>query len=99
MNTQIQSIHFKADAKLKDYIEKKLEKLTRYYGGIIDSQVYLKLINTSDKQNKEVEIKINAKHGSLIKTQIGTSFEAATDLAVDALSVQVKRFKGKLSAA
>ena len=26
MNTQIQSIHFKADQKLKSFIEKKLER-------------------------------------------------------------------------
>ena len=30
MNIQIQAIHFKADQKLKDYIEKKLEKLEMF---------------------------------------------------------------------
>ena len=31
MNTQIQSIHFKADQRLKSFIEKKLEKLENHY--------------------------------------------------------------------
>jgi putative sigma-54 modulation protein len=96
MNTQIQSIHFKADQKLKDYISKKLEKLTTFYDGIIDTQVYLKVQNTSIKENKEVEIKVNAKNNSFIQTEVAQSFEAATDLAVESLKKQVKRFKGKI---
>ncbi|PCJ65485.1 MAG: ribosomal subunit interface protein [Bacteroidetes bacterium] len=95
MNTQIQAIHFKADQKLKDFIEKKLEKLETFYDGIIDAQVFLKVENTSMKENKIVEIKVNAKHNSFIQTEIGQSFEAATDVAVDALKTQVKRYKGK----
>ncbi len=96
MDIQIQSIHFKADRKLKDFIVKKIEKLSTFYDGIIDAQVYLKVENTSLKENKIVEIKVNAKHNSFIKTEIAQSFEAATDAAVDALKVQVKRRKGRL---
>ena len=42
MNIIIQSIHFKADSKLKDYIEKKLTKLETFYSGIIDATSFLK---------------------------------------------------------
>ncbi len=98
MNTQIQSLHFKADIKLKEYIEKKLEKLNTFYDGIIDAQVYLKVENTSVKENKIVEIKINAKHRSFIQTEVAQSFEAATDIAVEALKRQVKRYKDKVEA-
>ena len=96
MDIQIQSIHFKADAKLKDFISKKLEKLNTFYDGILDAQVFLKVENTSLKENKIVEIKLNARSNSFIKTEIAQSFEAATDMAVDALKTQVKRYKGKL---
>lgn len=96
MKTDIQSIHFKADAKLKDYISKKVDKLSTFYDGIVDSQVFLKVHNTSEKENKEVEIKVNARNNSFIKKETARSFEAATDLAVEALKRQVKRFKGKI---
>lgn len=96
MKTDIQSIHFKADAKLKDYISKKVEKLSTFYDGIVDSQVFLKVHNVSEKENKEVEIKVNARNNSFIKKEVARSFEAATDLAVEALKRQVKRFKGKI---
>jgi putative sigma-54 modulation protein len=95
MNTQIQAIHFKADQKLKDYIMNKLEKLETFYDDIIDAQVFLKLENSSVKENKVIEIKLNAKHNTFIQKETSLSFEAATDIAVDALAVQVKRYKGK----
>ncbi len=95
MKTDIQSIHFKADEKLKDYISKKLDKLHTFYDGILDTQVFLKVHNVSEKENKEVEIKVNARNNSFIKKETGRSFEAATDLAVEALKRQVKRFKEK----
>ncbi|MFB1003768.1 MAG: HPF/RaiA family ribosome-associated protein [Bacteroidia bacterium] len=95
MNTQIQAIHFKADQKLKDYIMNKLDKLETFYDDILDAQVFLKLENTSVKENKVIEIKLNAKHNTFIQKETSLSFEAATDIAVDALAVQVKRYKGK----
>ncbi|MBR9917095.1 ribosome-associated translation inhibitor RaiA [bacterium] len=98
MKTEIQSIHFKADTKLKDYITKKLEKLETFYDGIVDTQVFLKVNNVSEKENKEIEIVLNAKHNQFIKTERGRTFEAATDLAVEALKKQVKRFKGRMAA-
>lgn len=96
MNTQIQAIHFKADQKLKDYINIKLEKLETFYDDIIDAQVFLKIENTSVKENKVIEIKINAKHNTFMQKETSISFEAATDIAVEALKVQVKRYKGKV---
>ena len=47
MNTQIQSIHFKADQKLKDYINIKIDKLDTFYDGIMDAKLFLTVVNTS----------------------------------------------------
>lgn len=96
MNTQIQSIHFKADKKLIDFIERKLSKLETFHDAIIDAQVFLKLENTNVKENKTVEIKINIRQTSFIQTETSISYEAATDLAVDSLKTQIKRHKGKV---
>lgn len=96
MNTQIQSIHFKADKKLIDFIERKLSKLETFHDCIIDAQVFLKLENTNVKENKTVEIKINIRQTSFIQTETSISYEAATDLAVDSLKTQIKRHKGKV---
>jgi putative sigma-54 modulation protein len=98
MNTQIQAIHFKADRKLQDYISKKLEKLETFYSGIIDAQVYLKVENTSVKENKTIEIKLNAKQNSFIQTITSQSFEASADLAIESLKKAIKRYKGRIDA-
>lgn len=96
MNTQIQSIHFKADKKLIDFIERKLSKLETFHDGIIDAQVFLKLENRNVKENKTIEIKINIRQTSFIQTETSISYEAATDLAVDSLKTQIKRHKGRV---
>jgi len=99
MKVEVQSIHFKADHKLIDYIEKKLSKLDHFSDAIIDSQVFLKVENNRHKENKTVEIKVNVHNQSLFKSQTAQSFEAATDIAVDALKVQIKRYKERLASA
>lgn len=96
MNIQIQAIHFKADRKLKEYISHKLNKLDTFYDDIIDAQVFLKVENTSVKENKHVEIKVNAKHTTFIQNETALTFEAAADIAIDAMAVQVKRYKGRM---
>ena len=52
MKVLTQDIHFKADAKLLEFIQKKLDKLELFYDRVIDAEVYLHLLNTPDKENK-----------------------------------------------
>ena len=52
MNVNTQSINFVADVKLKDFIQKRFEKLNLYYDKIIQADIFLKVENTSDKENK-----------------------------------------------
>jgi putative sigma-54 modulation protein len=98
MKTEIQSIHFKADQKLIDYINAKLSKLNTYYDGIVDAQVYLKVQNNRTKENKTVDVKLNVQNQSIFKTQTERTFEAAIDVAVDALKLQVLKYKERLQA-
>ena len=43
MNVNIQTVHFDADSKLVEYIEKKISKLTQFHDRITKVDVYLKL--------------------------------------------------------
>ena len=97
MRIEIQSIHFRADHKLVDFVEKKVAKLELYSDSIVDSQVFLKVENNHKKENKTVEIKVNVQNQSIFKAQTSHSFEAATDLAVAALKIQIKKYKERLS--
>lgn len=94
MKLQVHSIHFDADTKLIDFIQKKLDKLETFYDRLVDGEVFLRL-NNEGIENKTVEIKLKVPGSSLFAKEQARSFEAATDLATEALRNQLKKFKTK----
>lgn len=97
MKLQIHSVHFDADQKLLDYIQKKVDKIETFYDSVTSGEVYLRLHKDSEsKENKVVEIKLFVPGTSLFAKETALSFEAATDVAVDALKVQIKKHKDKI---
>lgn len=98
MKVQMQSIHFDADIKLLDFIQKKLDKLDTFYDRIVDGEVFLRLDKSEQKDNKIVEVKINVPGNVIFAKSQKSSFEAATDDAVDSLRRQITKFKEKVIA-
>ena len=95
MKLQVHSIHFDAGIKLIDFIQKKLNKLETFYDRLVDGEVFLRL-NNEGVENKTVEIKVRVPGNLLFAVEKARSFEAATDLAADALRMQLRKFKTKL---
>lgn len=95
MKLQMHSIHFDADQKLLDFVQRKTDKLQKLYQRIIDGEVYLRLDKDGARENKVVEIKLNIPGSQLFARDQSDSFEAATDEAVEALRRQLKKFKEK----
>lgn len=95
MKLQVHSIHFDADRKLINFIQKKVDKLETFYDRLVDGEVFLRL-NNEGVENKTVEIKLNVPGMQLFAVEKARSFEAATDQAADALRMQIKKFKAKI---
>lgn len=95
MKVQVHSIHFDADRKLINYIQKKLNKLETFYDRMVDGEVFLRL-NNEGIENKTVEIKLRVPGNKLFATEKARSFEEATGMAAEALRNQLKKFKTKL---
>lgn len=95
MKLQIHSIRFDADAKLLDFVQKKADKLGTFFERIIDGEVMLRLDNDTQNENKIVEIKLNIPGYQLFAKEKSKSFEAATDIAVEALRKQLTKYKEK----
>lgn len=95
MKVQVHSIHFDADRKLINFIQRKLDKLETFYDRLVDGEVFLRL-NNEGIDNKTVEIKLKVPGSNLFATEKARSFEAATDMAADAIRMQLKKFKSKL---
>ncbi len=96
MKVNINSVHFKADRKLEQFIAGKLEKLNAYYDGIIGSEVTLKVDNTDTPENKITEIRLLVRGSDLYAKKQSKTFEEATDSAAEALRRQLIKFKDKL---
>ena len=99
MNIKINTVHFKADKKLESFIKEKLQKLPSLFDGILSSEVMLKLENSETKENKIVEIRLIIRGNDLFAKKQSSTFEEATDKAVEALRKQLLRHKDKLRGA
>jgi putative sigma-54 modulation protein len=96
MKIRIQSLHFDADVKLLQFIQEKVDKLLHFYDHIIGGEVVLKLDKADDMKNKIVQIVIQIPGNDLLAREQCRTFEEATDLCVDTLSRQIKRYKEKV---
>jgi len=96
MKLQMHSIHFDADRKLIDFIQRKADKLDTFYDQIIDGEVFMRLDNNERNENKIVEIKMNVPGKQFFAKNQADSFEAATDEAVEGLRRQIKKYKEKV---
>lgn len=97
MDIKVQAVHFTADQKLIDYIESKVSKLNLFNDQIVSSEVFLRLDNTTDVENKIGEVKIHLPGKELFAKKQAKSFEEAIDLASEALRKQVLKEKEKVS--
>ncbi|MDX2171516.1 MAG: ribosome-associated translation inhibitor RaiA [Bacteroidota bacterium] len=95
MTINVQSVHFDADKKLIAFVNEKVEKLNTFYGGIINTEVILRLDKGDNAENKIAEIKMLGKGHEFFAKKQCASFEEATDLACEALKTQVKKHKEK----
>ncbi len=96
MNIQIKTVHFSADQKLVDFINKKVPKLDTYFEGIIGAEIILKVSKPETANNKIAEIKLSIPGSDyLFAEKQADSFEEAIDLAIDAIRKQLAKFKEK----
>ena len=93
MNIKVHAVHFSVDQKLVDYIEDKVGKLNLFNDHIVSGEVFLRLENTTDVDNKVGEVKINLPGKELFAKKQAKSFEEAIDLAVEAVRKQVLKEK------
>ncbi|KAF0198984.1 MAG: putative sigma-54 modulation protein [Bacteroidetes bacterium] len=95
MKVSINAVKFRTDKKLESFINEKVEKLSGVYDGIIGSEVTLKLDNAETHDNKVAEIRLLIKGNDLFAKKQSTTFEEATDAAIEALRKQLDKHKEK----
>jgi ribosome hibernation promoting factor len=99
MTVNIQTVHFDADGKLLEYINRKMEKLSSFHDRIIKVDVFLKLDNiVHNIKDKIAEIRVHIPRHQLFVKATSKSFEGSFDDAFDSIVNQIKRQKQKQAA-
>ncbi len=98
MKLQMHSIRFDADQSLITFIQKKADKLDKFFDRIIDGDVYMRLDKDNNMENKIIEIKLNIPKNQLFVKERAKTFEEASDMAIEALKRQIIKHKDKITA-
>ena len=97
MNIQVNTVHFTADQKLTDFVNKKVSKLDTYFEGIIGAEIILKVVKPETANNKVAEIKLSIPgYDYLFSEKQADTFEEAIDSAVEAIRRQLTKVKEKV---
>ena len=95
MKVNLHNVGFTVDQKLVDFIQKKMDKLDLFYDKVIDAEVYLKLDNTTAKENKIVEEKVHIPGESLVVKKQFKTVEEGIDSAITPLERMLLKHKDK----
>jgi putative sigma-54 modulation protein len=98
MKVNIQAVNFNIDKKLVLFIEEQMGKLEKFYDKVINADVFLKVEQSSEKENKVVEINIHVPCDSLMVKKTCKTFEEAVDSACESQERLLKKRKEKLNA-
>lgn len=98
MKVNVHAVNFNVDRKLVGYVQARLDKLEKFYDRVVYSDVFFKLDNSSVKENKIAEIKINVPGDEFIVKKQCKTFEEAVELAADSMERLLMKRKQKVRA-
>lgn len=95
MKINLQALHFKASAQLKDFVDEKVGKLSHTNEEILSAEVTLIADDIKIKSNKVCEIRLVVPGYDNFVKKDAASFEEAILDAVETLQKVLKRKKDK----
>ncbi|MFK7048645.1 MULTISPECIES: ribosome hibernation-promoting factor, HPF/YfiA family [Flavobacterium] len=95
MKVSVHAVNFNIDKKLISFTDEKINKLGKYYDKIISADVFMRVEQASEKENKVVEVKILVPGDEFVVKKTCKSFEEGVDLSVDALERLLVKHKEK----
>ena len=93
MEIRVQSIKFKADQKLLDFVEKKFSRIEKFYDGNTGVEVALSLL--PDHQNKNVKVQVSIPGNTIVVEKNAKTFEDAVVDCADILKEKLVKEKEK----
>jgi putative sigma-54 modulation protein len=97
MNLKISGHHLELTPSLREYVETKLERITRHFDHVIDITVTLAVDANSEKEKRQrAEINLHMRGKDLHVESEAQDMYAAIDLLMDKLDRQVLKHKSKI---
>ena len=96
MELKIKAISFDTTEKLDAFIEKKAEKLQKSFEDIQKVEVQLKVVKPATAMNKETSLNVVVPGTTLHVEKTSDTFEESFGQCVDAMKVQLTKYKEKL---
>lgn len=88
--------HFKAHDSIKEFARSEMDKITKFFDGIISTEVILSYDKPSNSI-KNAEIIIHAKNHIFTATESSEDFLKSIELAIIKVQTQIKKYKDKLT--
>ncbi len=92
MIIEITARHFDLTPELKEYVEREIDGLTKFFENIISSEVILDV----EKYRQYVEIKLKVYKEVITAKADSDDMYASIEMAIDKVKSRLKKYKGKL---
>ncbi|MDG5766487.1 ribosome-associated translation inhibitor RaiA [Balneolales bacterium ANBcel1] len=94
MNITFTARKFDASQNLQDFAAEEVNKLTRFYDGILSCDIVL-IPTPDDDEPARAELTVKVKRDLLNASETGPAYEQAIRSAVDSLRKQLLKYKNK----
>lgn len=97
MNLTISGHHLDVSPALREYVQTKLERVTRHFDQVVDINVLLSVEKLKEKERRQrAEVTLHVKGRDIFVENSHEDLYAAIDVLMDKLDRQVCRHKDKL---
>lgn len=97
MNLTISGHHLEVTPAIREYVQNKLERITRHFDHVIDTHVFLAIDNLTEKEKRQkAEINLQVSGKILHVASAAQDLYAAIDTLMDRLDRQVLKHKSML---
>jgi putative sigma-54 modulation protein len=97
MNLTISGHHLDVTPAIREYVQNKLERITRHFDQVIDTHVFLAVDNLTEKEKRQkAEINLQLSGKILHVASAAQDLYAAIDTLMDKLDRQVLKHKQML---
>jgi len=97
MNLTISGHHLEVTAAIREYVQNKLERVTRHFDQVIDIAVILTVDNLKEKEKRQkAEINLRMSGKTVYVESLSQDLYAAIDTLIDKLDRQVVKHMERL---